>query len=66
VLEALAVGAPVIEAQAFADARGKFEIDQVFAGLFDFLFEILGLFENFDAGDVETARGDDRKRVRPR
>ena len=27
---------------------------QVFAGLFDLLFEILGLFENFDAGDVEA------------
>ena len=37
-----------------ADSRGQFEIDQVFAGFFDLLFEILGLFEDFDAGDVEA------------
>ncbi len=35
-------------------SRGQFEIDQLFAGLFDLLLEILGLFEDFDAGDVES------------
>ena len=37
-----------------AESRGKFEIDQLFAGFFDLLLEILGLFQDFDAGDVEA------------
>ena len=37
-----------------AESRGKFEVDQLFAGFFDLLFEILGLFQDFDAGGVES------------
>ena len=32
---------------------GQFEIDQFF-GFFELLLEILGLFEDLDAGDVEA------------
>ena len=36
-----------------ADSGGQFQIDQLF-GFFELLFEILGLFEDLDAGDVEA------------
>ena len=37
-----------------AESRGKFEVDQLFAGFFDLLLEILGLFQDFDAGGIES------------
>ena len=36
-----------------ADAGGQFEIEEFFA-FFDLLLEILGLFQDFDAGGVEA------------
>jgi len=35
------------------DLAGGSDIDDVLAGLFDLLFEILGLFKNLDARDIE-------------
>ena len=51
----------------FAEAGGQFEIEQFF-GFFELLLEILGLFEDFDAGAVQArrARRPARRRRRDR